>query len=114
MTVFGPLGAPTIDARQIRRTYTAALGNARTGPTAAEACVNLAGLLHGQIQLLAPALESELSDLAGPFTRGTARHVLAEAHAVLAVPVPGALPAETVCDLARLARSLLVLHESAV
>ncbi|WP_371604941.1 DUF6415 family natural product biosynthesis protein (plasmid) [Streptomyces sp. NBC_01220] len=109
-----------VDARQIRRTYTAALAGPRTGtlsPAAAEERARLAGLLYGQLQHLVPVVEAELPRIDSRFSQSAAQYVLTEARAVLYdldAPSGGdTRPAKTVFDLATLARSLLVLHEYA-
>lgn len=107
--------APVVDTDRVRHTYTAVLGDPRTGTphlSDDEQRAYLAGLLRGQMQLLLPAIEARLPDLAD-FNRSAAQHVIAKTRAALDVPVRGAVSAETLHDLATLTRALLALHEQA-
>ncbi|SEB31522.1 hypothetical protein SAMN04490357_0172 [Streptomyces misionensis] len=109
MTALGAPVTPAVDADQVRRTYTAVLG--APGTIGDEQRAHLAGMLRGQLQLLVPVIEARLPGMAGRFNRSAAQHVLAEALAALATPIRGALPDESVFDLAVLVRSLLALYE---
>jgi hypothetical protein len=114
MTALGaPVAPARVDATRIRRTYEAVLGDPRIGPPRLadeEQRAHFAGLLRGHMWLLLPPVERLLPGMAGTFNRSAARHVIARARGVLAVPVLGASSADDLFDLATLSRALLTLY----